>query len=61
VLTAIQTIDVHVPTTNRRELLFTRYTQPEPELRLLIDKLRLVLPAQPPRISVAAADSPSPT
>jgi len=54
---AIQMIDVHVPTTDGRELLLTRYTQPEPELRLLIDKLKLELPAQPPpKIIVGAAD-----
>ena len=45
---AVQMIDVHVPTTDGRELLLTRYTQPEPELILLLDKLRLALPDQPP-------------
>jgi transposase len=45
---AVQMIDVHVPTTDGRELLLTRYTDPEPELRLLLDKLKLELPAQPP-------------
>jgi hypothetical protein len=42
---------VHVPTTDGRELLLTRYTEPDPELRLLLDKLKLALPAQsPPKI-----------
>ena len=41
-------IDVHLPTTNGRELLLTRYTEPEPELSLLLTKLKLELPAQPP-------------
>jgi len=45
---AIQMIDLHVPTTDGRELVLTRYTEPELELRLLLDKLRLQLPAQPP-------------
>ena len=45
---AVQMIDVHLPTTDGRELLLTRYTQPEPELRLLIQQLRLQLPPQPP-------------
>ena len=45
---AIQMIDVHVPTTDGRELVLTRHTEPRPELRLLLDKLRLQLPAQPP-------------
>jgi hypothetical protein len=49
---AVQMIDVFVPTTDGRELSLTRYTQPEPELKLLLDKLRLTLPAQaPPRIT----------
>ena len=45
---AVQMIDVHLPTTDGRELLLTRYTQPEPELRLLIQRLKLNLPPQPP-------------
>jgi len=45
---AVQMIDVHMPTTDGRELLLTRYTQPEPELRLLIQQLKLDLPPQPP-------------
>jgi hypothetical protein len=45
---AVQMIDVHLPTTDGRELLLTRYTQPEPELRLLIHQLKLDLPPQPP-------------
>jgi Transposase DDE domain len=43
----MQMIDVHVPTTDGRELVLTRYTQPEPELKLLLGKLKLILPAQP--------------
>jgi transposase len=45
---AMQMIDVHIPTTDSRELLLTRHTEPEPELRLLLDKLKLELPVQPP-------------
>jgi hypothetical protein len=53
---AVQMIDVYVPTTDGRELSLTRYTQPEPELKLLLDKLKLSLPAQaPPKISAAHA------
>jgi len=58
-LSAIQMIDVHVPTTDRRELQLTRYTQPEPELSLLLEKLKLELPAQPPpKITAHAPGSP---
>lgn len=45
---SMQMIDVHLPTTDGRELIMTRTTQPEPELQLLLDKLKLQLPAQPP-------------
>jgi transposase len=55
---AVQMIDVHVPTTDGRELVLTRYTEPEPELTLLIDKLRLELPAQPPPKITAEARRP---
>jgi hypothetical protein len=41
-------IDVHLPTTDGRELVLTRYTQPEPELKLLTNQLKLQLPPQPP-------------
>jgi hypothetical protein len=58
---AIQMIDVHLPTTDGRELLLTRYTDPQPELRLLHNKLRLELPAQPPpKISATAVDPAAP-
>jgi transposase len=55
---AVQLIDVHLPTTDGREIILTRTTQPQPELRLLLDKLRLELPPQsPPKISAAQATS----
>ena len=55
---AVQMIDVHLPTTDGRELVLTRYTQPEPELQLLINQLKLQLPPQPPpRITAAAHPS----
>ena len=53
---AVQMIDVHVPTTDGRELTLTRYTQPEPDLKLLLERLRLTLPTQPPpKITAAQA------
>lgn len=49
---AMQLLDVHFPTTDGRELIFTRYTQPENEHRLLLAQLGWELPPQaPPRIS----------
>jgi hypothetical protein len=47
---------VHLPTTDGRELLINRYTEPEPELGLLLNKLKLELPAQsPPKITASVA------
>ena len=52
-------IGVHLPTTDGRELVLTRYTQPEPELQLLINQLRFLLPPQPPpRITAAVQPNP---
>ena len=45
---AVQMLDVHIPTTDGRELVLTRYTEPERELKLLLERLNLQLPAQPP-------------
>ena len=52
---AVQMIDVHLPTTDGREIVLTRYAQPEPELQLLINQLKLTLPSQPPPKITAAA------
>jgi transposase len=45
---SIQMVDVRIPTTDGRELLLSRHTQPEAEHRMLLELLRLTLPAQPP-------------
>jgi hypothetical protein len=47
-MTAIQMIDIHLPTTDGRMLILSRYTQPEPDHQLLLQRLHLTLPAQPP-------------
>ena len=44
----MQMVDVCIPTTDGRELVLSRYTQPEAEHRMLLDQLRLTLPQQPP-------------
>ena len=44
----MQMVDVCIPTTDGRELVFSRYTQPEAEHRMLLDQLRMTLPPQPP-------------
>jgi hypothetical protein len=51
---AVQMIDVHLPTTDGRHVILPRYTQPEKELQVLLDQLKLRLPEQPPpRITAA--------
>jgi len=45
---AIQMLDVHFPTTDGRTLILSRYTQPEADQKILLEQLRLQLPAQPP-------------
>ena len=48
---AVQMLDVHLPTTDGREIILTRYTQPEKDLQLLLHELQLKLPEQaPPKI-----------
>ncbi|MCP4407329.1 MAG: IS1634 family transposase [Gammaproteobacteria bacterium] len=48
---AMQMIDVHLPTTDGRQLILPRYTQPEKDIQLLLCQLNLTLPKQPsPRI-----------
>lgn len=44
----MQMLDVHFPTTDGRELIFSRYTQPETDQKLLLAQLKLSLPEQPP-------------
>lgn len=49
---SMQLVDVHLPTTDGRILILPRYTEPEKDEKLLLQRLQLELPAQPPpRIS----------
>ena len=47
-LSALQMVDVHLPTTDGRHIVLPRYTQPEKDQRLLLQTLKLKLPPQPP-------------
>jgi transposase len=47
-LAEIQMIDIWIPTVDQRWLILPRYTQPSSDIKLLIEKLRLELPNQPP-------------
>lgn len=59
-LAGIQMLDVYLPTTDGRYLIMPRYTQPEPDQAILLHKLQLSLPAQPPpRIKAKSSEFPS--
>jgi transposase len=47
-LAAIQMVDVCLPTSDGRWLIMPRYTEPEAEQQMLLEKLGLALPPQPP-------------
>jgi len=47
-LATIQMVDVYLPTTDGRCLIMPRHTQPEKEHKILLEKLDLELPPQPP-------------
>jgi hypothetical protein len=54
-MAGMQMVDVHLPTTDGRRLVLPRYTQPNRDQALLLQRLRLALPDQPPpRISTPA-------
>ncbi|HZE26018.1 MAG TPA: IS1634 family transposase [Terriglobales bacterium] len=61
-LATIQMIDVWIPTVDGRWLILPRYTQPEKDTKILLEKLKLVLPTQPPpriRANFSAAEAAS--
>jgi transposase len=59
-LATIQMLDVWLPTTDGRWLVMPRFTQPEPEQAILLHKLKLALPQQPPpRIKARVPEIPS--
>jgi transposase len=58
-LATIQMLDVWLPTTDGRWLVMPRFTQPEADQAILLHKLKLELPHQPPpRIKARAPDFP---
>jgi len=44
----MQMLDVHLPTTDERTVILSRYTHPETDVQLLLQQLKLELPVQPP-------------
>ena len=58
---AVQMVDVEIPTTDARTIVLTRYTEPPAELKLLLERLSLELPAQPPpKITTTQAETATP-
>ncbi len=47
-MAAMQMLDVKLPTTDGRTVVLTRYTEPSKDQKLLLNQLKLELPAQPP-------------
>ena len=47
-LKTMQMVDVRIPTTDGRQLLLPCNTQPEAERRMLLERLHLRVPTQPP-------------
>ena len=58
-LATIQMIDVWIPTRDDRWLVLPRHTQPSVELEILLDKLQLTLPSQPPPRITAPVSPPA--
>jgi transposase len=59
-LATIQMLDVWLPTTDGRWLVMPRFTQPEADQAILLHKLKLELPQQPPpRIKAQVPEFPS--
>jgi transposase len=57
-LAAIQMLDVHFPTTDGRKLILSRYTELNADQKLLVKRLKLYLPLQPPpRITAPVGQS----
>jgi transposase len=60
-LAAVQMLDVQFPTTDGRTLVMSRYTELNADQKLLLERLKLSLPPQPPpRITAAGKMHPAP-
>jgi transposase len=56
---AIQMLDVHFPTTDGRTLILSRYTELNADQKLLVKRLKLDLPSQPPPRITAPIGKPT--
>jgi transposase len=57
----MQMLDVHLPTTDERMVILSRYTQPGTDVQLLLQQMKLELPLQPPpKITSTKSAAPTP-
>jgi transposase len=47
-MASLQMVDVHLPTTDGRTIVLSRYTEPNADQALLLQRLKILLPDQPP-------------
>ena len=59
-LAGIEMVDVHMPTADGRHLILPRYTDPDADQQLLLARLKMTLPQQPPPRIAASAVAPAP-
>lgn len=52
----MQMIDVHLPTTDGRHIILSRFTEPNDDQQLLIQRMQLHLPEQPPPKITSSSD-----
>ncbi len=57
-LAGIQTLDVHFPTTDGRKPILTRHTEPNADQKVLLRRVKLDLPSQPPPRMAAPVGNP---
>ncbi|MFL5333989.1 MAG: IS1634 family transposase, partial [Geminicoccaceae bacterium] len=57
-MAAMQMVDLELPTTDGRTIVLSRYTEPEADQTILLQQLKLSLPAQPPP-RITAAEVPT--
>lgn len=58
-MAAIQMVDVQLPTTDGRIVTLSRYTEPEADQAIVLQQLKISLPAQPPP-KITSAEVPAP-
>jgi transposase len=59
-MATMQMVDVELPTTDSRTIVLSRYTEPEADQAILLQQLKLSLPAQPPP-RITATEVPTST